>query len=196
MAIFTPGKRNRHNRRVGNTSRSVVVMLSLTAMVDMFTVLVVFLLQNYNSTGEVIYLPKEVQLPEAKVTKELKPAFVVTVSDKEVSLDKEVVATTESVKSQQDWLIQPLFQKLQDAMQKKLAEAQSNLSNPLKQVVQNDPNKPADPNAKPVDPLDEFRKITVQADKRMDFLTVKKVMFTVTEAGAAQINFAVIKRGE
>jgi biopolymer transport protein ExbD len=36
-------------------------------------------------------------------------------------------------------------------------------------------------------------KITIQADKSVDFLTVKKVMYTVTEAGIAEINFAVIK---
>ena len=39
--------------------RSVTAILSLTAMVDMFTVLVIFLLQNYSATGEVLFIPKE-----------------------------------------------------------------------------------------------------------------------------------------
>ena len=42
-----------------------------------------------------------------------------------------------------------------------------------------------DPNA--------WSKVTIQADKGIDFLTVKKVMYTVTEAGAGEINFAVTK---
>ena len=46
MPIFTPGKRDRSNRKVGATQRSAVAVLSLTAMVDMFTVLAVFLLQT------------------------------------------------------------------------------------------------------------------------------------------------------
>ena len=37
--------------------RDVTALLSLTAMVDMFTVLVIFLLQNYNTTGEILYIP-------------------------------------------------------------------------------------------------------------------------------------------
>ncbi len=39
-----------------------------------------------------------------------------------------------------------------------------------------------------------WKKITIQSDKDIDFLTVKKIMYTVTEAGAGEINFAVIKK--
>jgi len=39
----------------------------------------------------------------------------------------------------------------------------------------------------------EWSKVTVQADKGVDFLTIKKVLFTATEAGAGEINFAVTK---
>jgi biopolymer transport protein ExbD len=44
--------------------------------------------------------------------------------------------------------------------------------------------------------IDEFRKITIQSDKDVDFLTVKKVMYSVTEAGMLEINFAVMKKEE
>lgn len=194
MAIYAPGKRDRHNRMRGGVGRSVVVMLSLTAMVDMFTVLVVFLLQNYNSTGEVIELPKQVQLPEARVTKELKPSFVVTVSNNEIYLDKDVVATLDTVKAQTDWNIEPLRARLKEAIEKKVTEAQSGLGPTIKQAVQQNA-PPVDPKSVP-DPLFELKKVTVQAERRMDFLTVKKVMWTVTEAGATQINFAVVKRDD
>ena len=50
MPIHRPGERHRyHNilsRRKGK--RGLTAILSLTAMVDMFTVLAIFLLQNYN----------------------------------------------------------------------------------------------------------------------------------------------------
>jgi biopolymer transport protein ExbD len=45
-----------------------------------------------------------------------------------------------------------------------------------------------------VDNIPEFKKITIQSDKNVDFLTVKKVMFSVTEAGMQEINFAVLKK--
>ena len=41
----------------------------------------IFLLQSYNTTGEVIHIPKEVELPKATAVKELFPAHVVIVSD-------------------------------------------------------------------------------------------------------------------
>jgi biopolymer transport protein ExbD len=78
----------------------VTVVLSLTAMVDMFTVLVIFLLQSYNTTGRVIYLPKDVSLPKAQTIKPLSPSVVVTISEKEILVDKFVVATYADIKAQ------------------------------------------------------------------------------------------------
>ncbi|MES2857036.1 MAG: adventurous gliding motility protein S, partial [Bdellovibrionota bacterium] len=63
MPIYAPGRRDRHNRPLKGSGRKIVAMLSLTAMVDMFTVLAVFLLQNYQTTGEIIELSEEVVLP-------------------------------------------------------------------------------------------------------------------------------------
>lgn len=51
MPIHVPGHRNRSGRQKKPVKRNAVAVLSLTAMVDMFTVLTVFLLQNYASTG-------------------------------------------------------------------------------------------------------------------------------------------------
>ena len=42
----------------------------------------------------------------------------------------------------------------------------------------------------------DLRRITVQAGKKLDFLTVKKILYTVTEAGASEVNFAVVERSE
>jgi len=45
VAIYTPGLRSRRGRAKGS-KRDAVAVLQLTAMVDLFTVLVVFLLQT------------------------------------------------------------------------------------------------------------------------------------------------------
>src|SRR5689334_12727256 len=114
MAIFRPGERHRYHNilKRSKSKRGVTAILSLTAMVDMFTVLVIFLLQSYNTTGEVIFIPKEVVLPKAAMVKELKPAFVVTVSNKEVLLDKTRVATFDEVKANPEWMIKNLYEPL------------------------------------------------------------------------------------
>ena len=89
MAIFVPGLRDKHNRPKNNGKREVVAHLSLTAMVDMFTVLVVFLLQNYNT--QAIQIQQKVELPEAQAIKKLQPANVVVIGDREILVnDKKV----------------------------------------------------------------------------------------------------------
>ena len=42
--------------------------------------------------------------------------------------------------------------------------------------------------------VDKFRKMTIQADKTVDLLTVKKIMYTITEGGVYEINFAVMEK--
>src|ERR1700687_4575170 len=109
MAIYAPGKRDRrHRNRLVTTKRAVFVALSLTSMVDMFTILVVFLLQNYSATGEIIYIPKDVKLPKASQVKELKPAHIVTLTQTDVVLDKDTVAKLADVKAQKDWMVPSL----------------------------------------------------------------------------------------
>lgn len=184
MPIYAPGKRNRKNKLSGGGKRALVAVLSLTAMVDMFTVLTVFLLQNYKSTGEVLFIPKEVQLPTAAETKELTPAHVVTISNQFVFLDQDPIVDFKEVKEQKDWLVRPLYQKLIDAIQKSEVENREALKTQIKKVVGNQ--------QKPEKEVNQFRRVTVQADKKIDFLTVKKIMYTVTEAGAEEINFAVM----
>lgn len=187
MAIYPPGIRDRHNRLKSSKGRSVVAMLSLTAMVDMFTVLVIFLLQNYDATGAAIEVDDAVELPQASEVKELKPAHVVVVSKQSIMLDKFAVANFNDVREQEDWMINPLYNRLTEAF-KQAAEKRKMLGlEQIKEAV--DKTKPDQNASKPEDD----RRITVQADKSVDFLTIKKVMWTLTEAGASEINFAVLK---
>jgi biopolymer transport protein ExbD len=186
MPIYAPGRRDRHNRTSRNSKRSVVVMLSLTAMVDMFTVLVVFLLQNYQTTGEVLEMSDEVSLPKAHAVKELQPAHVVVVKRDTILLDKDVVASFAQVKEQPDMHIEGLYQKLKErfieADQRRAAIGQR-----LRDAVaENKAGRAGD------SPEDD-RRITIQADRSVDILTIKKIMTTLAEVGASEINFAVIK---
>lgn len=191
MPIRKPGERHRYSRILSRKKgkRSVTAILSLTAMVDMFTVLAIFLLQNYNTKDFIVYTPKEVVLPKAQSIKELKPAFVITISNKEILLDKTAVISFEEVKNQTEWLIQPLFDQLQQGLLKSKQEYESKLQSQLKNVVDNARGEKED------DPF-AWKKVTIQSDKDIDFLTVKKVMYTLSEAGAGEINFAVVKKTE
>ena len=188
MAIFRPGQRHRnHNilKRRGS-KRGVTAILSLTAMVDMFTVLVIFLLQNYNSTGEILYIPKEVVLPKANRVTDLRPAVVVTVSSKEILIDRTQVATFEQVKAMKEWTIPALRDQVRVLLEKAKAETDAKIKNKLKTVVDKTlGNEEVDANA--------WRRVTLQADKAIDYLKIKKIMYSIYEAGGGPINFAVAK---
>ena len=183
MPIHAPGRRDRRNRALSGKDRSVVAMLSLTAMVDMFTVLAVFLLQNYKTDANLIDVSDKVELPKAHAVKELKPAHVIVVSKQAIMVDKDMVLTFEAAKAQTEWKLDALLQRLQ-ADFKKVDDARKSM--PLQAIKREDPV--AERNQ-----ADDDHRVTIQADKSIDFLIVKKVMFTVVESGASQVSFAVIK---
>lgn len=186
MPIHVPGKRGRSGK-MKTGKRNAVAMLNMTAMVDMFTVLCVFLLQNYATTNQVLPMPEKVDLPMAHETKELKPSNVVVVSPDGIVINNVKVAEFRTVKEQEDWIIKALAETVQKSIQDGEAKKLS-LGNQLREAV----NEAKD--LKKAPETDDFRKLTIQADKNVDFLTIKKVMFTVTEAGIQEINFAVLKK--
>jgi biopolymer transport protein ExbD len=190
MAIQVPGQRDRRGKKAG-AKRSVVAVLSLTAMVDLFTVLVVFLLQNYATTGEILDIPEGVTLPEAAEVKNLKPANVIIVSNKEVKLNNITVATIQEVKGLEDWEVPKLKLQIEEAIQQGEKDKKK-IGQQLKSAVEK--IKAGDKAVE--EEIDEFRRITIQADEKTDFLTLKKVMYTATESGIFEINFAVLKRAE
>lgn len=191
MAIYMPGPRTRRGKLV-LARRNAVATLNLTAMVDMFTVLVVFLLQNYASTNQILPLPESVDLPSAATVKELKPSNVVVISKEGIMVNETRVANFEALQMSEDWMVAPL----REAVEKVINDGERkkrSLGDTLRDAVSEAKFGEA---GKKKDEVDEFRKITIQADKELDFLSIKKIMFTVTEAGIYEINFAVIKKAD
>ena len=192
MAIYAPGgKRDRFGRPRGGGKRDMVVILSLTAMVDMFTVLTVFLLQNYNV--DAIQLKKTVPLPPATTIEKLKPAHVVTITQDQIFLNDNPMANTIEVKEAEWWEIVLLKEELIKEIAKKKQEMESGLGNLIKGNASNKDPSQMTPEEKEEEEAKRFAysRVTLQSDKDIDMLTIKKVMYTITQAGAALINFAV-----
>ena len=186
MPIYAPGIRKGHY--VQNIKRDVVAVLQLTAMVDMFTVLVVFLLQNYASTDQILPIAEKIALPQAKEVKTLKPSHVVILSDGIVTLNEDVLGSLKDQTSDEQWVFPPLKRKITELLQIAQEGGSNFLLAQLKRVQE--------------DPEDEglikealFR-VTIQADEKTNFLEIKKIMYTLTDAGVKEMNFAVIKTPE
>src|SRR5262245_1489985 len=72
--------------------KSSYAELNLTSMVDMLTILVVFLLQTFSASGELLTVQKNISLPEAMNYRDLEQAPIVAVSKESVTLDGRSVA--------------------------------------------------------------------------------------------------------
>lgn len=184
MAIYAPGIRK--GRQLVNTKRNVVAVLQLTAMVDMFTVLVVFLLQNYASTDQILPISEKIKLPEATQVRELKPSYVVTYSDGDIILNSKNLGSLNEQTSKTDWVFPPLKEAVEQLIERANEGAISDfLTSQLRRFS-------GDKEDEELVKKTPFR-VTIQADEEDDFLAVKKIMFTLTEAGIKEMNFAVIK---
>ena len=84
--------------------------LMLTSMVDVFSMLVVFLLQTFSSTPEIL-VTKGVELPRSMTAKEVTEAPVISVSKDEVYIDQKLVGKLNLI-MRKPWLIDKHIKKL------------------------------------------------------------------------------------
>lgn len=156
----------------GTGKKSGYAELNLTSMVDMLTILVVFLLQTFSASGELLTVSKNITLPEAINFRDLEQAPIIAVSRDAVTLNGDPKADSSELSrdSGVDWKIPQLHDDL---------------------VVLKNNFKLLHPN-----PEDFKGIVIVQADKNIDFKVIKKVMYTCAVAGYNNVNFAVQSRGK
>lgn len=88
--------------------RPMAVALTLTSMVDMFSLLVVFLLQTFSTSPDLVMVTKGLALPVASTGRELEDAPVLSITATEVFLDQKPVGKTPDLLAQPA----PLMRKL------------------------------------------------------------------------------------
>jgi len=178
MAIVIPGKRpgkriaasRVFNKKFGRGKKSGYAGLMLTSLVDMFTIIVIFLLQNFSANGEILYMSKDIKLPDAVHGAQLERAPVISVSNDAVTFDGRQVASTDDL-TKGDVLNVP---ELEDALREEKRR--------YEQIHANDPDHP-------------FKGlVNVQADKRIQFKVIKRVMFSCNQSGFGNINFAALSK--
>ncbi len=76
--------------------RTILLALSLTSMVDMFSLLVIFLLQTFSTSPEML-MTKDVRLPTAQSGREIVDAPVLSVTKDGVFLDQKLVGPVAQV---------------------------------------------------------------------------------------------------
>jgi biopolymer transport protein ExbD len=180
MAIVQPGKRPakrfQRSRVLGGKlvhgRRSTNAELNVVPMVDMMTMLVIFLLQQFSATGEVLYMQKDIRLPDARHGQLIEAAPTVAVSADSVVVTGQKVAEVADLDRDAGYLDIP-------ALEERLREEKKR----WEFIHQADPNRKWD------------GVVNIQADQKVPFRIVKRVMYSCGVAGYFNLNFAALDVG-
>ena len=163
MTISNRAKRmDRHHKR-GHRS----VALNLVSLMDIFTILVFFLLVN-SSDGEVLPTLKSVELPESISEEKPRETVVVMVSGEDILVHGKVVASVKQLLQQPQSTSPQLRQALDEIN-----------SRALRAATHDDASR---------------REATIMGDREIPYRLLKKVMATCTEAGFGRISLAVLQK--
>ena len=134
---FIPSRIKRHGTGSGE------VKLNLTSMMDMFTIILVFLLKVYSSEGQMIQPSQDLTLPNSSVHKHVEMALDLKVSKEWVVLNDKPVAKVADIVSAKSLVIPALANELKKyASEAQKAEEQYGTPFTGKVVIQGDKDLP------------------------------------------------------
>ena len=134
---FIPSRRKKHQTGSGKVS------LNLTSMMDMFTIILVFLLKTYSTEGQLIQPSENLTLPSSTVENPPEVALDVVVSREWIMVNNEPVIQLSAVEAQPGMIIAPLSQALQRyAREAKKMEEMYGVKFSGKATIQGDKNLP------------------------------------------------------
>ena len=170
------GKRLEHSKVFGNSIHHKIQQnadLLITPLVDMFVIIVLFLIANFSATGDVLMMSKDIVLPEAANVQDVELVPVVMVSMEQVSVSGTVIGRVDDLTREEYLNIPALEEKLRD-MKKQFEDLHSYAK----------------------DSEGGFKgDINIQAHKEVQFKIIKRVMFSCAAAGYTSINFATMQLG-
>ena len=158
----------RHSRRMKRMERSrkKLTGLNLTPLMDVFTILVFFLL-FHSSGSDVLEAPRQIKLPDSVVETKPRETVVIMVSPEVVLVQGEAVISTPELHGDRIKTVAEIRERL-----KQLERNIIGIS--TKTVVAS-------------------KEITILADKTIPFKVLKKIMSTCTGSGYGRISLAVIQ---
>jgi biopolymer transport protein ExbD len=160
-------KSTRRMKRMARNHKRKLPGLNLTSLMDVFTILVFFLLVN-SSNSQVLDPPKKITLPSSVVETKPKETAVIMVSQDTVMVQGEpVITVADVIKSKKDAILE---------ISNKLEEIQKNVIGISTKAIS------------------ESRQVTILSHKTVPFKVLRKVMSSCTFAGYEKISLAVIQK--
>ncbi len=159
-------KNSRRMKRMGR-KKGIITKVNLTSLMDVFTILVFFLLVN-SGTAETLETPKQITLPESNLQIKPRETVVIFVSPEEVVVQGEAVASVEEILASNKRDIDGISERLEVVQQ---------------QII--GPNTHA---------VADSQEITILADRAVPFTVIERVMGTCTRQGYEHISLAVMQK--
>ena len=198
MPIVVPGRRigtaflggsTAAKKKLKRGKRATNLDLMLTPMVDMFTILVLYLISQFSATGQILFIDPNLKLPNATHSVPMAgnpPVLTISCGGEKpkdgqntpLVCDKGTISVQGQPVEATDKLIQDGFwaaPKLEERL-----KAMRDLANKVSAVSQ---GQVVTDSAKGV--------LIIQADVGVPYQLVKKVLFTANKVGFTQVNFAV-----
>lgn len=164
---------NDKNRRMKRMSRNRNKLasggLNLVSLMDVFTILVFFLLVN-SSSSDVMEPPRQIKLPDSIVETKPRETVIVMITPEQVLVQGYPVVATQDVIDSKAPVIAEVKQRL-------LAQQKKVIGISTKTVA-------------------ESKEVTVLAHRTVPFHLMKKVMASCTSAGYGKISLAVIQKAK
>lgn len=159
----------KNTRRIKRMSRNRVTVpkMNLTSLMDVFTILVFFLLVN-SATTEVLETPKKITLPASVVEEKPRETVVIFISPDDVTVQGEAVVRTADIMNADVQNIEPIGTRL--------AELSASVIGLNTQTIA------------------QSQEVTILADRAVPFTVIKRVMSTCTSEGYAKISLAVLQK--
>ena len=159
----------RNSRRIKRKGRNRLKIgkMNLPSLMDVFTILVFFLLVNSGSV-EILDAPKEVTLPESRVESKPRETVVIFISPEEVLVQGKLVARVEDIVNGEQDVLEPIHARLADLKDNVIGTSTMTVAG--------------------------SREVTILADKSVPFMVVKTVMSTCTSQGYENVSLAVTQK--
>ncbi len=159
-------RNSRRIRRMGRNKKKVT-SLNLTSLMDVFTILVFFLL-FHSSGSEVLEAPKQIKLPDSVVEARPRETVVILVTSENVLVQGVAVISTVELLDAKVGNVAEITQRL-DQLERNIIGIST------KTVVAS-------------------KEVTILADKTIPFRVLKTIMSTCTLSGYGRISLAVTRK--
>lgn len=163
------------SRGRGRIMREKSITLGITSMMDMFTIILVFLLKSFSAEGSILTNADNLVLPNSDSKKRPEDVSLqLAVSHKMILVDNKAAVPTDDVKNIPLDDPDPEIPKLKEILQSHYAQEEEMVKLGALNKVEG--------------------KIVIQVDKNIDFDVLFKVMNTCGKVGYNNMNFAVMER--